>query len=181
MPRLFVAIDLPETHGARLQGLADPHLDARWTPQGQHHLTLRFIGEVSAETVEAIKAGLADVTGEALTLEGHGLDVFPSRRRPRVLFSRIAPTPALERVQIAVESALRGLGLTPNTKPFTPHVTLARFKRPRPRDVRAYLRAHHGFALPPFPAKEFLLYQSILRPDGAQHQVLAWYPLQRDV
>lgn len=175
--RLFVALDVPEAVADVLTALHTPDLAARWTPSDQYHLTLRFLGDVEEARIDALDAALGGVRAEGLKLAGAGLDVFPSRRRPRVLVFRLAPQPALLRLQGAVEAAVAACGVRPDAKPFAPHLTLARLKGASPQDVRGYLRRHEGATLPRFEATAFHLYESVLRPKGALHTRIATYAL----
>ncbi len=181
MPRLFIAIDLPDEHKARLAALRDETLPGRWTPTTQYHLTLRFIGEVDEERAATIEQALAAVRADAFSLQGRGLGVFPSMRKPRVLFAAIDPDPALMDLQTGIEDALRTLGLDADAKSFHPHVTLARLRRAAPRTVRAFIHTHASSTLAPFAVTHFYLYESLLRPDGALHQRRATFPLSENL
>ncbi len=170
MPRLFVAIDLPDAHKARLAGVRDDALNARWTPQEQFHLTLRFLGEVDDVRAATFEAALAQVHAPSFALQGRGLGVFPSLRAPRVLFAGIGFEAALYALQDQIEQAAGTLGLDADAKPFHPHVTLARLKEMPLQTVRAFLNAHRSFMLDPFDVTHFFLYESLLRPEGVLHQ-----------
>ena len=180
MPRLFIAIDLPGDHKAQLAALHDEALPGRWIPTAQYHLTLRFIGEVDEAQAATIEQTLATVHADAFALQGRGLGVFPSMRKPRVLFAAIDPAPALTALQTKIEQALRTLGLDADAKPFHPHVTLARLRRAAPRTVRAFLHAHASSILAPFEVTDFCLYESLLRPEGALHKRRAAFPLSEN-
>jgi 2'-5' RNA ligase len=169
MPRLFTAIDLPEEHKARLAALRDPTLAVRWTPQAQYHLTLRFIGNVDEDMQASIEEALTAVQASGFELEGNGLGVFPSLRRPRVIYAGITPTPALLDLHQAVTHALGTVGIAPEAKPFRPHITLARLKKASVAAIRAFLRPHQSFTLAPFSVSQFHFYESLLRPEGALH------------
>ena len=177
MPRLFVGIDLPEAHKARLAGLRDDALPGRWTPSSKYHLTLRFIGEVDEHRAAMVEQALADCRAEAFSLQGRGMGVFPSQRRPRVLFAAIDATPVLFALQQQVEQALRDIGLEAEPKPFRPHVTLARLRQAEAQAVRTFLDAHQAFTLAPFQVDQFHLYESVLRREGALHTSRASYGL----
>ena len=177
MPRLFLAIDLPEEQCTTLLDLRDDTLPARWTPPEQYHLTLRFIGDVPEEQVAAIENAVAPVESEAFSLQSYGLGVFPSRRKPRVLFAEISRAEALMTLHHRLDEALLSAGIDRADKPFHPHVTLARLKRARPQSVREYLRKHRAFTLAPFPVPRYYLYQSELTPEGAIHTRVASFEL----
>ena len=77
-----------------------------------------------------------------------------------------------------IEAALDVLGMGPDPKPFRPHVTLARFRRTPPPspDLRTYLDAHRDVGVA-WDVRRFVLYESRLRPEGAEHRPLATFPL----
>ena len=156
-------------HKTRLTGLREDALPGRWTPTQKFHLTLRFIGEVDEDRVAPVEQALAGFQGEAFSLQGRGLGVFPSPRRPRVLFAALAPAPVLLELQTQVEQALHAIGLGEDPKPFRPHVTLARLRRVDAHTVRAFLGKHQAFTLDPFEVDRYYLYESVLRREGALH------------
>lgn len=177
MPRLFIALDVPDTVRGTLAALRTDDLDgARWTNPGQLHCTLRFLGDTPEEQVPEIEATLAHLdTPPPLDLRLDGLTVFPSRRRPRVLVARIAPDDELLALQQRIEDAVQHLGFEPEPKRFRPHVTLARFKRADAGAVHDWLRAHTADAT--FTTDALHLYASMLKPSGALHERLASFPL----
>lgn len=177
MPRLFIAIDLPADRSDALSALRDDSLDVRWTPANQYHITLRFIGDTGEETVEALRNDLRAVEVPSFSISGEGLDVFPSRRRPRVLVARMSTHPELELLREEIERTVVRYGFDPESKPFNPHVTFARVRRGSPREVRQFLKANAGITLAPFSVTDFHLYRSDLQPSGAQHTVLESYGL----
>lgn len=180
MPRLFVAIDLPEHRRAALEALQTDALSARWTPPEHYHLTLRFIGDVSGQQDEAVERALAPVASPPFEVQSPGLGVFPSRRKPRVLFADIDRAAPLMTLHHRIDAALLSAGVDRADKPFHPHVTIARLKRARPQFVRRYLKEHQDFQFAPFPVTEFVLYQSELTSDGAIHTPRATYALDAD-
>lgn len=175
--RLFVAIDVPDSHVDALRQLEDTSLEARWTPAHQFHLTLRFIGDVDEGAVDAIRSTLASVPGAMLTVRAGGLDVFPSRRRPRVLVVPVEADSSLVRLQRAIDGRLHALGIEPDSRPFNPHITVARLTRASPQSVRGYLRTHASFSLPPFEVDAFYLYESTLSSTGAVHERIGTFSL----
>jgi 2'-5' RNA ligase len=174
MPRLFVAIDLPDAIKQQLLDLQTHIPTARWTKLEQMHLTLRFIGEVPDEEVEPIKSALAIVTASPFELTLRNVGHFPSGKRtlPRVLWVGIDKQPALNDLHQQIESALSQLGFKPDNKSFSPHITLARLKLNRPaRQVDHFLSKHERIHAGTFTATEFRLYSSLLMPHGAVYTV----------
>lgn len=175
--RLFVAIDLPDPLRRRLALMAGGLPGARWVPQENYHLTLRFIGETPSWQAEEIDHALAALRapGFALTLAGIGL--FAKGGRGNSLWAGVERTPALDHLRAKVETALQRIGLEPERRRFAPHVTLARVDAvPQPR-LAGYLQAHGLFRAAPVPIGHFTLFSSRLGKERAVYIAEAAYPL----
>ena len=182
--RLFVALDVPEHVRAAISGVAaklrPTCQNARWVRIEGAHVTLKFIGEVSAERAEGIKAALATVAFPgSITIHFRGLGFFPNDRRPRVLWAGIEAGPELIALASAVDTALTSLGIAPETRAFSPHLTLARFDPPGGRGILDALLAAIAKAAPfdfgSAVEKEFHLYLSVLKRGGAEYTRLATF------
>ena len=176
MPRLFVAVDIPEDVKAPLVCLPRELPQAHWVHPEQLHLTLRFIGEVEQQTMMAIKAALTRVSFPPFLLTLCGVGHFPPRSHPRVLWVGMDPCRALTQLQQEVELALFDAGIPPDERPFSPHLTLARLKDTPPAAVSGFELRHRGLNCAPFEAREFILYSSLLQHQGAIHRKEAIYP-----
>lgn len=189
--RAFVAFELPEAvrrEAARRAGaLRDRLPAARWVRPEAIHLTLRFLGEVEPEQLARLSGPLAAAFDAAppLTLALHGGGCYPPARPARVAWAgvRVAgaefdPAPLLA-LQARVEQAAAAcLGLEPEPRPFSPHVTLARCKRPwGRRDADAFAAAFGGAVGEPFAAEHGSLIESRLTEDGPLYATLETYPL----
>ena len=182
MPRLFTAIDLPPADADRLAVFCeslDPPFDARWTPRGNFHITVRFIGDVDDERMPAIKEALAAIEAPPVPIRPTGLGVLPSRRHPRVLTVRIDRTDALDTLYEGVQDALASVGVDRERRSYKPHVTLARMDDPAPRAVHSFHSSIDQDELPlsNFVADRLLLYESTLTPEGAQHEIRSEFML----
>src|SRR5207249_3348772 len=104
-------IQPPRTTGVRL---AKP---------GQMHLTLHYIGKAG---VERMAAALEAVEFPAFSLTFEGVGQFPSAGGAVTLWAGVTGSTELFRLHAAVEAALAGEGFQPETRPYSPHVTLAR-------------------------------------------------------
>ena len=180
--RLFVAIDLrEEIRGAIRDLIARLHplaKDARWVrPEGMH-ITLKFIGYAAEDRLEPIRAALAQICSpQPVDLSFRGVGFFPNEKRPRVIWCGIEASPNLVPLAKAIENALEPLGIAPESRDFVPHLTLARFNEPlkMPKLVAATAEMQDrefGAAR----ETEFHLFESILRPSGAEYRRLATYP-----
>jgi 2'-5' RNA ligase len=178
MPRLFVAIDLPDSIKDQLEGLCAGVSGAKWVGREQMHLTLRFIGEVDEARYSTIKDALAAVHGQPFRLHLGGVGQFPPKGSPRVLWVGVPMPPELVRLQRGVEHALVQLDIAPEDRPFAPHITLARLKTPPPPEsTRQFLAQHAPFRTPLVEVAAFSLYSSVLAREGARYHREALYPL----
>ncbi len=180
--RLFVALDIPDEVGSALATLAaklrDAYPHARWARIEGLHVTLKFIGETSPEKAPAIKVALGSLPSRsAFTMTFRGLGFFPNERRPRVLWAGVAAGPELAALAAGVETALATLGLPREERAFSPHLTLARFDSPGRLDaLHAAIEKAGPLEFGAATAQEFHLYQSVLKPGGAEYTRLATFP-----
>lgn len=177
MPRLFIAIDLPVAVKQSLGGLCTELPGARWVPDDQLHLTLRFLGETDEARTAALACGLAALRPHPFPLHLKGLGFFPATGPPRILWVGLKKSAALLELHRQVEGVVRHLDLPEDRKKFSPHITLARLDPRAAPHLAAYLAAHPRFRQPPFRVTAFRLYASVLHPHGAVHTCLAEFPL----
>lgn len=177
MQRLFVSIDLPPAVKRELAEICLGLPGARWVADEQIHLTLRFIGEVDAGVFQGIREGLAEIRGSAFALRLVGIGFFPPRRQPHVLWAGVEPVEPVVALRNRVESLLVRLGIDPEGRKFSPHVTMARLRNTEPAKLTGYLAGNALFASSEFEVDAFHLYSSVLTNKGAIHQIEASYPL----
>lgn len=176
MIRLFVALDLPEPLRQRLSLMGGGVPGARWQRPDQMHLTLRFIGEVELPLLADIGAALAGVTGAPFATRLTGMGQFGDRK-PRAIWAGVERVEPLLRLQYKIEHALQRIGLSPEGRRYTPHVTLARLRN-APRDaVATFCQTHSLFGSEPFPVTAFHLYSSHLSSEGSRYLIEASFPL----
>jgi len=143
------------------------------------HLTLRFFGEVPAESVETLGARLSEAFAglSAFDLDMRGCGVFPERGNPRVLWVGAPDAPgALFELQSRAEAAARALGLAPEKRRFEPHLTIARFHGPE-RGIESILSSCRARDFGRTPVEEAVLFESRLSPAGSSYLRLRVYPL----
>lgn len=178
MPRLFVALPLPDPLRTTVEEMQSGLRTARWLDGHGLHLTLAFIGEVDGSAQLRIEAALAGVTARALRMELHGLGCFPPRGAPRVLWTGASPKAELVSLARSVRHALGRAGRTPDRRRFMPHVTIARFRRPPSTlELERYFAVHALFRTQCADVAAFHLLSSKLRSSGAQYTIEAAYPL----
>jgi RNA 2',3'-cyclic 3'-phosphodiesterase len=182
--RAFVAIDLAEEVRAalareqpRLKAACGRNRDIRWTRPEGLHLTLKFLGEVQKEQATSVIAALQGLGFDAFKVEVKGFGFFPDARRPRVFWVGLQAPASLGELAARVETALEPLGFPREHRPFNPHLTLARFDSPKSPDaLTAAIDGSSGASFGHFEVNEFFLFESRLRPGGAEYLKLARFP-----
>ncbi len=179
MPRLFVAIDLSDEIKSSLVQLCSGVTGAKWVRREHMHLTLRFIGDVDTQLFETIREALSSIRSTPFDLSLQGVGQFPTRGAARVLWIGLDAPPLLSQLQRQIEAALVEIGIKPEARAFSPHITLARLKTPpHPESIRQFLKHHADYHSSSIPIHEFALYSSVLAPDGSTYHREAVYPLQ---
>lgn len=173
--RLFISIELPEeikrAIGQVQEQLRKAGASAGWTRPGGIHLTIKFLGEVPEAKVQDIMAvlpGAAQGAGN-LNLAVAGAGAFPNAKNPRVLWLGVqGDLDPLSVLQGRVEDAMERLGFERETHKFSPHLTLARIKLPKPRDNwQRVIEGIRDVRLGSFEAGHISLMRSELKREGA--------------
>jgi len=178
--RLFVAIDIPgnvlKTLGYLIEKLR-PTARIRWSPVENLHITTKFIGSWPDERVGEVDASLRQLTGrEPIPVDIRGLGFFPNARSPRVFWAGIYGAEPLARLARDSDRALAALGVEPEKRAFSPHLTLARVKEPVPLErLHTTIAGLRDADFGSFTADRFYLYQSRLQPSGSVYTKLAEY------
>ena len=176
MHRLFVAIRPPEDIRDLLVDAMDDGADFRWQDDQQLHLTLRFIGEVERPLAEDIAAALATIRSPSFELRIHGTGRF-EQRNSGALWAGVEPRAPVAALAAKVERICQSAGLEPERRAFHPHITLARWKGRRSREIATFLDRTRGLTSEPFTADRFILFESRLSRHGAHYEEVAAYPL----
>jgi 2'-5' RNA ligase len=183
--RSFVAIDLdPEIKNALqdlILKLKKTKADIRWVNFQGMHLTLKFLGEVNQDSIPAIEAVLrAASAGRSpfpLILKGTG--TFPGGKSPRILWAGFAEEPVLMSLQEAVEAGLEKEGYPREARPFHPHLTLGRVKsQAGVREAVLELEKRRESVFGEMTVRKLTLFESILRPQGAEYRAFREYDLK---
>jgi 2'-5' RNA ligase len=186
--RLFVAILIPEVVRSemhRLQQELRPLAatrDVRWTNPEQLHLTLKFLGNVPANSLDAVKQSLAEASNQAAPfhLRAKGIGFFPNERRPRVIWVGFDDGNELSKLQSHVEKSLVPFAEEPREEKFLPHATLGRFQKYRRHKTEMLLpRALQfgGITFGEWQVATVELFRSELSSSGACHSLLASFTL----
>ncbi|HYH27479.1 MAG TPA: RNA 2',3'-cyclic phosphodiesterase [Actinomycetota bacterium] len=181
--RLFAAVDLPPT----AERAAERAIEAwrvrlsggMWVPSERWHVTVKFLGRTPTDVLEDVRGACAAAASRIRPFRVglDGLGVFPSPGRARVLWiglrDREGGLPALAR---AVDDELANL-FPPETRPFSPHLTVARFKPFT--DMRAVIEELRSTRVEasPFRVGKLVLYRSHLSPKGARYEPVGTFAL----
>jgi len=176
--RLFAALAVPVEIAdglvRRQQGLPD----ARWRPAAAFHITLRFFGEVREDVAADLDDALATVVGAPLDLILEGAGSFGEGAHIHAVWAGVQEHPGLRQLAGRCEAAARRAGLKPDSRAYTPHVTLAYLSRPAPHQVAAWLQANALLQSPPFRVDRFGLYSSHLGREGSVYRLERDYGLR---
>jgi 2'-5' RNA ligase len=176
--RIFTAITLPATVKEFIwktfQDQRNSYTGIKWVEQENLHLTLRFFGDVSEETLRLIQRVTREVAQTCAPFDASlgSSGCFPERGSPRVLWVGLETgKEAFLSVGAALDRAYRNAGLGGADKKLSPHITVARVKqRGTPRRLGEEIRSLT------FPAEDFRIssidvYESKLRPQGPLYRV----------
>ena len=119
---------------------------------------------------------LDQVNRRGFDLRFDGLAPFGGRK-PRAVVAAVAPVPPLIELQAEHERLMQRVGLEPEKRKYTPHVTLARLRDSTSLQVADYLSARGPFRVAPFSVSRFVLYSSKTSVGGGPYVVEADYPL----
>ena len=176
--RLFVAVNLPASVRRRLGRLTDElesaELPVRWTPRENFHVTLRWLGERSADDRDEIARIMSDVARNTDPFEaGFGpLGAFPSPRRPRVIWIAVEGGPRLRLLRDELERRLAAAGYGRDERSFRPHVTLGRARRgAAPGAFRPFVALSGNLGLEDVvTVRKIDLMRSVLGPGSARYE-----------
>ena len=176
MPRLFTGVEIPPDVAMSLSMLRGGLPGARWIDAQNYHVTLRFIGDVDDAVARDVAATLDQVRRRAFDLHFDGIDAFGGRK-PRAVVASVAASQALIELQAEQERLMQRIGLEPEGRKYTPHVTIARLRESSSRDVANYLSTRGLFRTPSFHVSRFVLYSSRASMGGGPYVVEESYPL----
>jgi 2'-5' RNA ligase len=176
MHRLFVAIRPPEQIRDLLIDAMDDTADFRWQNEEQLHITLRFVGDVDRPVAEDLANALTRVRAERFSIRVRGVGRF-EQRSSGALWAGVEPKKPLAALATKVERVCQDVGLEPERRAFHPHITLARWKGRRTREVADFLDRTRGLASDPFEVDAFILFESRLSRHGAHYEAVATFPL----
>jgi RNA 2',3'-cyclic 3'-phosphodiesterase len=176
MPRLFTALELPEAIVGQLALARGGVVGARWLEPEDYHITLRFIGDIDARAARDVAETLGDIRRPKATVRFEALSWFGGDK-PRAIVAKVKADPALMDLQAEQERRLRRIGIEPETRKYTPHVTLARLRGVAQTAVADYLADRDALLVEGFTAERFVLFSARDGTGGGPYVIEAAYPL----
>jgi 2'-5' RNA ligase len=179
MPRLFVALPVPEDIADALIALQSGVPDARWVLPENFHVTLCFAGEVQGSTMRDLEEELSDISGPRFAVALAGVEQLRSGKQPRALVASVARSDRLDWLQQKVSTVARNCGIGLERRKFRPHVTLARFGNGAEtgHHLAQFMASHAAFRAGPWIADHFALYSSRTGRGGSIYTEEAAYGL----
>ncbi|MFL6448599.1 MAG: RNA 2',3'-cyclic phosphodiesterase [Bryobacteraceae bacterium] len=163
--RLFTAIELPPPLLIRLERLLSalrPEAQINWSPLDNLHMTTSFIGNWPEARLEELTNALSSLLPrDSFEVKLNDFCWFPNARSPHVLSIGTEPCVLLQQLGDETRNCLEQLGVPKEKRPYTPHLTLARVKRPVPlQRLRQKLESFQPSSLGDFEVHSFSLYRS---------------------
>ena len=154
----------------RAEALA-PRARITWAHADRLHITIRFIGETGERRANELAEVLSDriaVAPFAITIQGLG--TFPGRGAPRALWAGIGDgAESLLRLERDVSAKLESRGIEPESRPYRPHLTLARVREAAGLNSGTWLRDTGEPRFGASPVDAITLFHSRLLPGGPEH------------
>lgn len=180
--RLFIAVKVPEEI---LNNISKTQLEfkalntgkIKWVKPSAMHITLKFLGEVEEDKLERVINALESVEFNSAKIVINKLGVFPKINRARVLWAGVSgertKNGSLEILADKVNTVLESLGFEKDKRRFKAHLTLARFKnKPDKKFTNLFFDKKDDVFFGGFVYDSIILYQSILKPEGAEYKVI---------
>lgn len=189
MTRAFIAIDMPPPIRQKIEEVSTffqtqaPPGALKWVSAENVHLTLEFLGELPETTINQIKTTLRDtfITFPDFELTIHGLGMYPNTKQPRVVWLGITGGKPLNQLHAHLLQALESIHILPDSKPFSPHLTLARARRgitkTEAQEIGSSFSQFKVGTIGTFGVGAIVLYQSQLTPKGPLYTPLLTLPL----
>ena len=155
--------------------------DVKWVEEGNLHLTLKFLGDLSEDQLASLRSLLIAEAARwpRMSLTYAGTGVFPEHGEPRVVWAGCSGDVAkLAGLAAAIELHAESVGVPNERRPFVAHLTLGRVKSSRNvKRLQAAIENQRQVPLGPDEITEFVLFQSRLTSAGPTYEPLARFSL----
>jgi 2'-5' RNA ligase len=177
--RSFVAFDIDSQQVlAKLREVQDilskSGADLKLVEPQNIHITLRFLGDITQSMVDRIGQEMQSITFKSFDVEIKGIGTFPNLRHAKVIWAGIrGGEKELSRIFDQLEPRLRLLGFAPDSRGFSPHLTVARVKSGRNKsELTKAVTEMSAFEFGKVQAKSLRLKKSVLTPRGPIYSIL---------
>lgn len=172
--RAFIAIELsPEIKDELLKaqtGLKTSNADVKWVKPKSMHLTLKFLGHITQESIENVKKILDKASSRYKPFEASLFNIggFPKLEYPRVIWVGIDKgCSQIEAIAKDIEEELSLMGFEKEKRPFTAHLTLGRVRSSKGRkELVSKIKALDFKPSASCTIDKIILFQSTLTPQG---------------
>ncbi|WP_455475062.1 RNA 2',3'-cyclic phosphodiesterase [Bartonella sp. B30(2025)] len=178
MLRLFSALQIPQQTTQSLISLQNGLPQVRWMNPQNFHITLYFFGEVECAVADELICAFSTIKLPPFQLRTLNSKVFDAETIPGSLIVRIEPCEALNSLHEQIQSIRERLKLPPDTRKFTPHITIAALCDANPEDIASYMSLRSDFALSSFNIDHFVLFSSPSPDDNVPYIVRGSWALQ---
>ena len=179
--RLFVAVNVPLLLQLRpiLKSLDAMGPPVQTVAEETSHVTLKFLGDTSSSLLEEIQSRVIAAAAQAspFVIKVHQLGAFPNSDRPSVVWAGLMNADPLIELAKQLDALLEPLGFVPESRPFHPHLTLARIKGHPPQPLFDLLRSHQQTTFGEFAVNTIELFRSELHRDGSRYTVISSHVL----
>lgn len=179
LSRVFAAMPLPtEIRMALADRLSSIDMPGKVVPPENWHVTLRFLGQVDEVTYERFLGLLSSADlGSTFKVGLGGLGAFPNARRATVMWVGVGQGSSdLVRLAGVCEDAAQGAGLSPEDRPFHPHLTLSRIRPPE--NLKSRLDGFEAMDVS-WRCETVVVYESRLGSGGTRYEPLENFALIR--
>lgn len=184
--RTFIAIEVPHDVRARVIEHINklrrelPDGRASWLREDNLHLTLKFLGDVATTRIADVSGAVARATSGIRSFELilSGCGIFPPRGKPNVLWIGVGTRASgLLDLHESIERELAAIGFPREQRPFAPHLTIARLKKPQAARELAALHQSMGFSPVEIQLTQITVFRSELLKEGSKHTALSRHRL----
>ncbi len=179
MKRTFIAIKIPLSkitaeliHDIKFK-LRDEKI--KWVESWNLHITLFFLGDTEDDLIEKVKKGLFAILKDikSFKLKCSGVGVFKNIHNPKALWFGIEKSEKLNELKYTVDKLMSSIGFKTEDKEFRPHLTIARTKHIKEKNLIKELVHHYQDEnIQEIEVNEVLFYESKLTPKGPVYSVL---------
>ena len=176
--RMFFGLELPPSFQTQLAELNPRLRNVRWVSPEQMHLTLSFLGNVTAEQELALEEAVDQIKVGPFFVPVRNLGTFGGKR-PTILWAGVGNGhPHLFALHKHVQDAVLRAGSEPDLRAFHPHITLARMEGVSSEMLAPFLRQNADAEFGLLPVKEFVLFSSQRTPSGSTYRVEKRFALE---